>query len=487
VTPDGYYLKLNTKPGAVIVTPKEPFNCKTEGHREIASCITIPNAKSATKVWLAFSDAQWSEAVRARHNAESYRKQHMRCVDVKAFASSVDAKHCFSIKEIGKKVAEYSLNTAALKKATQFSEFTAQERFGQDKLLLEQCESLYPGKGFTVVLDDPVGVAAELAALMNYRVYAFKKANKDDRLRKLYVSEVVGALEKSVKDDARLGVEKQAAAAAIMDHMMVGGADDGQYFEKFRENQRKKGINVGAQVKKNVEDAQIRSWAKYQAKFKEQEMKDWQKLHEQELKDLDKNMIEPLALAHTKWMKSTIIQHYFECNYDNKSAESGIVYAKAVTQCLQGVQDKGASFDLIYKWLDGDITDKNNFILSALVLNQEKTKVDIKKAMTVSLDWRGLPLDPIAGSFALATSNVIDHKPDVMAHYLAVIAGAFGKLLMKASDGIVRSAMVACSMHMEQRFTVVTINGTRKAFVSMLTREIVQHSGQHLNKSQLSS
>jgi hypothetical protein len=41
VTAEGYFFKLMETPGVAPVMPAKPFNCPDEGHRAVASCITI--------------------------------------------------------------------------------------------------------------------------------------------------------------------------------------------------------------------------------------------------------------------------------------------------------------------------------------------------------------------------------------------------------------------------------------------------------------
>ncbi|STQ91585.1 T6SS effector BTH_I2691 family protein [Iodobacter fluviatilis] len=480
VTPDAYFFKLVQLPGQAQVLPKEPFNCTGPGHRELASCITIANAKQASKVWLAFSDVQWTEAVRKRHQDESYRKHHMRSVDVKAFASSADAKHCFSIKEVGKRVAEYALSKEQLKKAVGYHEFTSNPRTGLQKNLEYECDLLYPNKGFALVLEDPVGVAAELGALMNYHLHNF--ANDKDRTRKLYTAGTIASLELAVKEQARSNEE---TAAKELANQQLSQPDFGMLNANYAKNKVKRTEEIATVTEAEAKRAENLGWEKYRIKFKETEMKKWQTEHDAELKEFDKKYIAPLAIAHTEWMKSTIIRHYFECNYDDGSMESGLVYAKAVTLCIRSTQDKGSSAKLIADWLDGKINDKNNFIMNALVLNDKKTKEEIQKAMAVSLDWRGFPLDPIAGAFGKAIEKVRGGEVDVLGQLTTACAGGLTKLLNTALDGVVRPAMVALGLHTQQTFVVVTITGNKKEFRSLLIRELIRLSGQSVEKNRI--
>lgn len=58
----------------------------------VASCVTIPDVKRATKVWFGFSDVQWTPAVIERHKGAAYRAKHMVCLDVQAWMGSKQNK-----------------------------------------------------------------------------------------------------------------------------------------------------------------------------------------------------------------------------------------------------------------------------------------------------------------------------------------------------------------------------------------------------------
>ena len=141
VTAQSYYFKLASTPGTPVVIPEKEFDCACERHRAIASCITIPDAKRATNVWIGFSDVQWTDNVRQRHADAAYRKRHMRCVDVKAFANSADAAHCIGIHTVGQHVAEYAMERAKLKSALGWSPFALDMRKERAQRLIQDRKS----------------------------------------------------------------------------------------------------------------------------------------------------------------------------------------------------------------------------------------------------------------------------------------------------------------------------------------------------------
>lgn len=104
-------------------------------------------------------------------------------------------------------------------------------------------------------------------------------------------------------------------------------------------------------------------------------------------------------------MTSPAMVAQFERNHDGKDPHAGIAYAKTMQLCIGSTQDKAACFDLYTQWLEGDVQDKENLLLRALILNLDKTAGDIASAMKVGLDWWGFPLDGLIGSDKKGTGN----------------------------------------------------------------------------------
>ncbi|MGL6010400.1 MAG: T6SS effector BTH_I2691 family protein, partial [Shewanella oncorhynchi] len=292
VTPEGYFFKLNATPGTPAVFPKKPFNCPDESHRAIASCITIPNAKKATNVWLAFSDVQWTAAVQKQHEAADYRKQHMRCVDVKAYTASVDAKHCLPIKDVSSKVIEYVLDKSASKKAIGFSPFLADDRKGKSQRLIEECERLAPGKAFAVVVADAPGIAAELDHLMTQSASDF--ANHRDRKHPLMISSAILQVKDALYPQTYNAEENAANFLADEEERNPYSALSEKQLEKLR-------TVTPAQVRTATDNA----WkTKYRTKFNEDAMEKWQEKFKAEDKDFQEKIITPLAKALIAWLDS---------------------------------------------------------------------------------------------------------------------------------------------------------------------------------------
>lgn len=481
VTEDGYFFKTSTQAkGQPLVLPKKPFSCPDEGHRAIASCITIPDAKRATKVWLAFSDGQWTDAVRKRHDSADYRKKHMRCIDVKAYSASVDAKHCLPIKDVGSKIAEYVLDKTALKKAVGFSPIPQESRKGRAERLMAEAEKLAPGKGFIVALNDAVGITAELSALMIYHASTFanKKENKHPLMASLAISQIKVAVEEQA-----LEAEQQAAEELANDY--ISQPDLSVLFSDTARKRKEAQYDALRTVTPaEAKRAQQHAWDKYRAKFNEAAMHAWQAKFETESQKLDQSTIQPLAKAYLAWLGGQDIKQSFQCNYDEDSLDSGEAYTRAVTLAISGTQDKKLCLDYLSQMLSGNF-EPENFLLNALALNQKSLKDQIKKAVGApSIDPRIFPADAYIG-FQGGVAEKIAHGDTSLNAYLLTISAPLIKLFDGISNKVARPLWTAMAMHSRKVFVQVEVTGSKKAFRTRLIRELVKQSGKTMNPREM--
>ena len=480
VTPEAYFFRLSQTPGIAPVLPSKPFDCPDLGHREVASCITIPDAKRATKVWLGFSDAMWTDTVKKLHANAAYRKRHMRCVDVKAYAASVDAKQCFGIKQLGNRVVEYAVEDRAAKESFSWSPFALNPRKERLPRLIAECDRMNKDKGFAVVLDDPVGITTELGVLM--QGYFDQFVNDKARKRELAVSTAIAQIESVVREQALVTEEK---AAEDLANQQLSQPDIGWLFKDYADRKAKQIESLRTVTAEEAKRAGDDAWQRYTEKFDDNARRKWQSAFDESLKTIDAKYIAPLAQVHATWMQTGDMLNYFECNHDPESAESGIVYAKTLQLCVGSTQDKGACFDLYTKWLQGDVRDKANLILGALTLNLAKTRDEIEKAASTTVDKRGLPWDSLIGNFGKATDRVAQQKADALGRVIAQLGGPIAKMLSRAVDGPVRHALLALGIVSGHPIVEVSIEGGKKAMRALLIRELTKLSGQPMNPRQI--
>ena len=480
VTAEAYFFRLSQTPGVVPVLPSKPFDCPDVGHCEVASCITIPDAKHATQVWIGFSDVMWTDAVKALHNDAAYRKRHMRCVTVNSFASSPDAKQCFDIKQLGSRVVEYGIDERAAKESFAWGPFAMQPRKARLPRLLAECDRMYKNKGFAVVLDDPVGITTELGVLMQGYFNLF--VNDKARQRELAAATAISQIEAAVKEQAMVSEEEAAQELATQ---MLSQPDIGMLFESHRKWKMQQYEEMRTVTFAEAKRASDQEWTKYTEKFDDVARRKWQSDFNAALTSFDSTHIAPLAKVHSVWMQSGDMANYFECNHDPQSPESGLVYAKTLQLCIGSTQDKKACFDLYGKWLEGNVTDKSNLILQALTLNLAQTQKEIAEAAAVHIDKRGLPWDALIGNFAKSTERVMEHETDALGHVIAQLGGPIARALARTADGPFRHFVVALGIVSGHPIAQVSIVGGKKAMRALLIRELMRASGQQVNENQM--
>lgn len=472
VMPDGYFFRLHAAPGRPLVLPQKPFNCADLGHAEVASCITIPDPDGATRVWMAFSDVQWTEAVRRMHAQAAYRARHMRCLTVNAFAAGSDARHCLPIAQVGVKVAEYALPEMALKAAVGFSPFAIAGRQGRDARLVTACERLRPGKGFAVALADPAGIAAELGALMQHKFDTF--VGDKAWSRPLAVSNAIAQVEAVVREQARVAEE---LAAEELANQQVAHNPLGHWLSQDTRDRTEQIRDVTPAEARSAED---RAWAKYSSKFDASAAGAWRAQFNDRLKELDEKHIAPLAQAHVAWMRHAQMAAAFECNFDATDAPCGAAYAHTLLLCLGSTQDKAACLDLYSQWLQGSVKDKTNLLLRALALNLDAAAEKIQQAAAATPDWRNFQWDALNSGLGDKLESVLKPQPALIGRLVQASAGAWLKHFAKALDGKVRDAMVALSLHTGMGFVVVEVQGSRKKLLEALTRQLIKAGGRQI-------
>lgn len=476
VTEGGYFYKLD--PGET-APPKLAFSCAPDKCGTVASCVTIPDVKRATKVWFGFSDVQWTPAVIERHKDAAYRSKHMVCLDVQAWLSSKHHKGAADISLVEKVVAEYALTDAA-GKVFGFSLTAFKSKASTAQALKDRIPAISPAGGLLFTLADPVGMASDLGALMQKNFDSFKDAKV--RKRELAVSQAINQIEQVVRAQARVAEEVAAEQVA---NDLAAQPDLGMLFEGYRKRKLAQIEEVRTVTEDEAQRAEDQAWSRYRTKFDEKAAKDWRAKFEHELKVFDAEHIAPLAAAHVRWMKSPLMASKFECTHDTTDPFSGVAYAKTLQICLLSTQDKSACFDLYAEWLEGDVTAKGNLLLRALVLNLDKVADGINDALKVSLDWRAFPLDAVVGNFGKATERVAEAKPDAIGKILVAVLGPLAKMMGRAYDGKVRSGLVALGLYTQKTFSVVEVTGGKKAFRALLVRELIKSSGQIANQRQL--
>lgn len=475
VTPDGYLFRILQTPGVATVVPTKPFNCPDEGHRAVASCITIPDPKNATKVWIGFSNVEWTPAVRKENESVSVRKRHMVEIDVQAAMQGAAPRGTRPISTVSQIVCEYALDKRTAQRALGWAPTQVNSRYLQADKLLEECESLRPGKALIVTVPDLAGISEEIALLMTTNFQSF--TNHREYRQKAAASDAIEHIRNLVR------TQTEAAETAAAEHIATEMEAADPFGQWLSESARERTERMRTIAPADMERAVDKAWARYDVKFDDKAHRAWREEFEKKLEQYDREKIAPLCLAHAAWMKSQEMTNYFVCNFDSKNQESGLVYVETLRRCILGTQDKRACADLYNKWLLGDPTDTRNLLLRALMLNQDHIAELLKKDLAVSIDLRQIPWD----NAMVVYNQLIENGRNAIAVLLGPLIGAFVRALNFIVDLPPRawSAAVLLGMISGHPLVKIKMKGTRKEFRTYLAREMLRASGQSVPEKTL--
>jgi hypothetical protein len=478
VTADGYYFRMLATPGVLPVVPAKPFNCPDAGHREIASCITIADPRHATTVWVGFSDVRWTDAIRAQHGDAQVRARHMRQINVQAALAGGPINHAAPIASVQSLVAEYALDAAAGRAALGWGPFAFLSRKSGAAALVEKCESLRPGRGLILTLEDPAGIAQELPALMARNAQLF--LDDPRRMRKLAISSAIQQIESAVKSNAETA--EVDAAETLANQQVTNNPLGHALFESTRRQTE----TLREVTPAEADRAAASAWQQYTKKYNEAARRRWQDDFDRQFADFDTGFIAPLASAHARWMDSEPMHQMVQGNFDPSSIESGIVLTRLFEAMTAGTQDKKACFDLYGKWLRGSVLDRRNLLLRALVCNQDQLAKEVAEAARSSVDINGLPWDKVIEAVTKATERLMAGEADALGRVVASVAGPATRLFLDAAvHPRVYDAFVAFGMAARHPVVAVDIIGGKKAFRAKLIRQMLQISGVGVSERQL--
>lgn len=500
--------------------PDKAARCSRNAPLSLANCIQIQNAGSATRVWLAFSPTRWTRAVKARYDEDSFRQQHMRCIDVSAWINSggeavqphvrplSDALEQLPEYSLGQQGHQYSDNEEAQAKKTwvgagamdtvqaarsprsfEFSPYAigngSRSHFSGVLWGSHPDDPAPDSPPLMVALDDPVAVAAELAALMNWRLENF--LHTPDRVRPMAVSAAIQQLRDSVEHQAELKAADRASSSQA---------------RAFAYAESRGGPGAGTMVTAGLEltpadlrAVRQRAWSDggYLDKYDESQRGSWQESHEAELRALDEAVIKPLAEAHVALLRAGKLEAHLNCNHDPEDIQSGAGYLGAVLSCIASTADKEPQANLYQEWFEGTPRRRDNMLLRALSINQDRIADEVAAAAESTGDMKlaRLPWDRLFALYQEASRHI---GADTLDAFMAVMVretlAPAAKVMSKVVDGAPRLyGLAAWGMVTELPLEWVPIEGTSDHIVRSVMlafqRELGFRQGRSAVRSEL--
>ena len=480
VTADGYLSKFVHTKGAIPVIPKKSFeNCNEKGHREVARCITVPDPKRATKVWIGFSDVLWTDKIMQANEDAAYRKRHMTEVNVQALLGGGTSPYAHPMSQLTAIVAEYAMDEGRGKAAFAWSTFSFVSQRVHAKNLVQKCETVYPGKSRIVPIMDPAGIAQELAFLMKHNADKFMV--RPGYARNLAANAAIEEIEAAVKMQAE---NDEIEAAQRNADRQISANPFGHLLFKSTQEQTEAMRNVNSAQATRAGD---QAWVKYAKKLVPGAREGWMKSFKAGLAEYDKQAILPLAKNHAAWIKSSYLAHYFQCNYDKTNVDSGFVYTFVMTSCIASTQDKGACSKVYDEWLAGTMEDENNLLLRAMIFNQQVIANAVKAATPVSVSLRQIPWDNIFASYNETVKLASQNLQNSSARFIVEFAGPIARMFGKIADGSpgFRNAVMGMGIIAGHPVVLCEVKGGRKDFRAHVIRQLLRISGKVTSENQM--
>jgi hypothetical protein len=183
------------------------FQCARDGHSDVASIITVENAKDAGEVWIGYSHVWWSKAVRKTLKGDAKKRGAlMTQIDAKKLVTggAVDPTagyRCTDSAMLDKHVAEYGAFPIVSKIYASNTTHPAVERSGQAGALIERMHAISPGNAIVLPLGDAVGNLEDTNHWRNLKAGELAKfLAAETRSEKYIIGGIVKGLEKSLED-----------------------------------------------------------------------------------------------------------------------------------------------------------------------------------------------------------------------------------------------------------------------------------------------
>ncbi|CAM3365266.1 T6SS effector BTH_I2691 family protein [Cupriavidus taiwanensis] len=392
---------------ALLQPPKEAieFSCQREpDHPYLARCIMVPDASSAERIWIGFSDTPWTKRVWKAHTNARERARHMRELRLDLWKGG-SHRHVDSLEKLGGHLSEggYTIKETrpeAGKRGTYPSEMAGQpSAFSHSPQAFYGLREQLPGlvnwansqaKRMGMIapmlaVDDPVGLALEAAQLLRLRVEIFER-DKGRDWKHATSTTIVGmrhAIEEQAVQEA-LQVKRNTSGVAVYtyaDGMPVATPYDPDLEEKVWEQN-----GLMALTPDEEKRARRNAWKEYLNDYSEPNREAFDKELERDMNAYARNTLAPLARSFVTWYGGTPYREAMACNHDDTDIKSGEAMTSLVIACLYDIVGIEPVSDILLKELQGSFTERKNTVLRALVLDNSEAAKKLEKAATAELE-----------------------------------------------------------------------------------------------------
>jgi len=479
-TADGYYYPLPESgdvPPDIVSGKVKP--CITEpSELATASLVTLPVKPAGMKnglFWFGWSEVEWTDGVRKRHEDAEYRSRYMQRFDMDAWLSSGRAEQAVPIAGLSDTVAEYSAKAAncEMRKWSQASWKRASLLDG--KRLGQAAELMSPGKGAIILLADPVAVVQDLSTLSTWRLKT-RFADDAHYARGIALSSALSGLKQAMTEQFRRDLQAEDKSGVqisrtIGTRVIAGMPLPPDDPERAAAETRLKNEETFDQ---RFEQRTSQRWADYEKYIdREQEQAFLTELGAA-VKAYGENVITPMTQMYLDGLQSSELINSFIHNYDTDDIQSGLCYLQSVTDCLEGMQDQIPVSQWLHDRLAATSFSADNYVMQALVFNNEKMVKQIQEKVRKAAEVKDVPWDKLMEGIKSATQDYSKIFSLKMEYYINAISSGFIRLIGDVAWSKPALAVVAMVAASGYGLKVVTLTGKRKYFLEGALRTVAQ-------------
>lgn len=472
-TSEGYYYPLPENgdvPPDIVNGKVKP--CITQPEElASASLITLPVKPAGMKngvFWLCWSEVEWTDAVRKKHEDAAYRSQYMQRFDMDAWVNSGKADQTIALSSLTETVAEYSQNANRCKvKAWSIAPWKKVRV--QDGINLQQAaDKLYPNKGVMILLQDPPAVLQDLAAVIDDELQknVYKKAEYQRELA--LASAITGLKEAMNRQFERDSLEKSESEERNAIYGPFGYAGNSDVPDNMY-------TSIGD---RKMKPEAARKWAEYEQYYDPSKVAEFQRKFNQILKQYNDSVVSPRTDMYLECMKGSVLLGYFKHNFDTLELKSGIEYVQTLNYCIAGMQDKVGVFRHLNDLLSGTPTDVTNILARALILNQDVLAGKLAEATEGFSNWFSIPWNGIADAFKSGVEKMRDNAAGVAGILIGLLSGILTRNIVQALEtNKVYGCLVAIGALTNKALVPLEKTGKYKYFVSEVVTQLAKESG----------
>ncbi|MHA7848458.1 T6SS effector BTH_I2691 family protein [Serratia sp. D1N4] len=472
-TSEGYYYPLPENgdvPQDIVNGKVKP--CITQpAELASASLITLPVKPAGMKngvFWFVWSEVEWTEAVRKKHEDAAYRSKSMQSFDMDAWINGGKAKQTLPIAKLSDTIAEYS-RSAAQCKAKQWTRAPWKKvnpAAGENIKLA--ADALYAGKGAILLLEDAPAILQDLSAVIDYDLQE-QVYKKPEYQRELALASAITGLKESMKRQfQRDYIEKRESEERIALYGPFGYSANPDVPDNMYTAVGDSQMHAAAEKK----------WKEYEQYYDPNQVTNFQDKFNQVLKQYNDSIVSPRTEMYLAWFKSQTLLGYFQHNFDTRELKSGIEYVQTLNYCIAGMQDKVGVLRHFTDLLSGTPTDATNILARALVLNQDVLAEKLAEATKGFSDWFSIPWNGIADAFREGIEKKRNNAAGVAGIFIGLLSGILTRKITQALESNqVYGCLVAMGALTNKALVPLEKTGTYRQFVAEVVKQLAKESG----------